>query len=38
MNPKSFGKLDCSFGVFGLIPLALVWRMIRGLAAEERES
>jgi hypothetical protein len=30
--PLYWRLIDCSFGVFGLIPLVMVWRMIRGLA------
>jgi len=36
--PLYWRLIDCSFGFFGLIPLFIVWRMIRGIAAEERKS
>ena len=34
--PLYWRLIDCSFGVFGLIPLVIVWRMTRRLVAEER--
>jgi hypothetical protein len=34
--PFGWQLIDCSFGVFGIIPLAIVWRMIRSL--DDRQS
>jgi hypothetical protein len=32
--PWFWRMIDCSFGVFGIIPLAIVWRMAQGAAAK----
>jgi hypothetical protein len=29
--PWGWRLIDCSFGIFGLIPLAIVWKLIRGV-------
>ena len=35
--PWFWQVIDCSFGVFGIIPLWIAWRMIRSAEREERE-
>jgi hypothetical protein len=36
--PFGWRLIDCSFGVFGLIPLAIAWWMIRGIEQIEQDA
>jgi hypothetical protein len=36
--PFAWRLIDCSFGVFGLVPLAVAWRMICGIDRAEQDA